>query len=352
MPKAKQLPSGSWRVLASVTINGKREFRSFTAEKSWQAEAEANEWIEYYRDVAKDTSKLTIGDAIDEYISMKENILSPSTIASYRKLKRNYFNDISHLQLRKLTYIIVQKWVNNLAATISPKTVSCAYGLLTAIISVYAPRLEISKITLPQKKKPKPVALSRQDTATLLNGIQGIDIEVPILLALWLGLRRSEILALEWNDIDLDKMTVTINKALVPGERQMHLKAPKTTDSERTLSLPIYIADKIKKLPHISERIFDGMAPNRCTKKFPKVCEELGLPHYRFHDLRHSMATVGVSLNIADKIVMARGGWNNYATMKNIYQAVLQDDTSAADVLYDSYFNNLIERNTNCNTQI
>lgn len=352
MPKAKQLPSGSWRVLASVTINGKREFRSFTADKPWQAEAEANEWIEYYRGVAKDTSTMTVGSAIDEYIALKENILSPTTTASYRKIKRNYFTEINHIQLRKLTQIIVQKWVNNLSARISAKTISCAYGLLTAIISVYAPKLEIGKITLPQKKKPKSVALTQKETAILLNGMQGDVLEVPVLLALWLGLRRSEILALEWKDIDFENHTITINKALVKAEGQKHLKGTKTTDSERTLSLPLYIEEKIKNLPHKHERLFEGMDPDRCSKGFPRLCKRLGLPHYRFHDLRHSMATVGVSLNIADKIVMARGGWNNYATVKNIYQAVLQDDTSAADVLYDAYFTNLLEGNTKCNTAI
>jgi integrase len=249
---------------------------------------------------------------------------------------------LGDLQLRKLTTIIIQGWVNILAKRIGHKTIVCAYGLLTAVLNTYAPKIEIGKITFPQKKKFKSVALSRHEIAILLDGIQDMDIEVPILLALWLGLRRSEILALEWSDIDFNKNTITISKALVPGERQMHLKEPKTTESERTLALPLYIADKMKNLKHNGERIFEGMDPNRCTKKFPKVCEQLGLPHYRFHDLRHSMATVGVTLNIADKVVMARGGWSNYSTMKNIYQAVLQDDTVMANTMYDTYFNELL----------
>ena len=345
MPKAKLLPSGNYRVLASVTINGKREFRSFTAEKPWRAEAEANEWIEYYRDISKDTSKLTVGNAIDEYISMKENILSPSTIFGYKRLQKNQFPQIADIPLKKLTNVIVQKWVNTLSATLSPKLIHSAYGLLTAIMNVYAPKVEIGKVTLPQKVKPKNVALSREETALLLNGIQGDPMEVPILLALWLGLRRSEILALEWSDIDFEKLTLTVNKAIVQNYKYTSIvKTPKTTDSERTLSLPIYIADKLKNLPHDSERIFEGVPVNAWSQRFPKVCKKVGIPHYRFHDLRHSMATVGVSLNIADKLVMARGGWNNFSTMKNIYQAVLNDDTTMANTMYDAYFTNLLSK--------
>lgn len=345
MPKAKKLPSGNYRVLASVTINGKREFRSFTAEKSWQAEAEANEWIEYYREVAKDTSTMTVGAAISEYIALKEGVLSPSTIAGYLKLQRNYYEDIAHIQLRKLTQIIVQKWVSSLAQRLSAKSVSNAYGLLTAVINVYAPKLEIGEITLPQKKKPKNVALSRQETAMLINGIQGDAMEVPILLALWLGLRRSEILALKWDDVDFENLRIYIDEALVQNkDYKSIIKETKTTDSERWLSLPAYIAEKIKNLPRKGEKVFEGVPVNAWSQRFPKVCKKVGIPHYRFHDLRHSMATVGVTLNIADKVVMARGGWSNYATMKNIYQAVLQDDTSAADVLYNAYFTELLQK--------
>jgi integrase len=345
MPKAKLLPSGNYRVLASVTINGKREFRSFTAEKSWQAEAEANEWIEYYRTVAKDTSTLTVGDAINEYISLKDGVLSVSTIAGYLKLQRNYFEEIKHIQLRRLTQIIVQKWVSNLAKRLSAKTVGHAYGLLTAVINVYAPRLEIGDITLPQKKKSNPSALTRKEIATLINGIQGDEMEVPILLAVWLGLRRSEILALKWDDIDFEKMQICIDEAIVlDKDYNIVLKETKNTSSERWLSLPIYIAEKIKNLPQKGERIFEGIPVNKWSNRFPKLCEKIGIPRYRFHDLRHTMATIGVTLNIADKVVMARGGWSNYATMKNIYQAVLQDDTVAADALYNAYFTESLKK--------
>ena len=341
MATAKKLPSGNWRVQASVTIGGKKVVKSFTAETAAKAEYAAEEWQEYYKEVEQDSSALTVTAAIDEYINIKSNVLSPSTIVGYRKIQDNHISDIASIKLNKLNYRITQKWVNDLSEKFSPKTVSNAYGLLSAVMRVFAPKIDIGKITLPQKKKPKNRALSKQETAILLNGIQGDKIEVPILLALWLGLRRSEILALEWADIDFVNNTISISKALVPCENGYTIKPPKTTDSERILKMPNYIAAKLKAIQKESGRIFPYDA-DYFTKRFPKICEQIGIPKYRFHDLRHSMATVGVSLNIADKLVMARGGWNNIKTMKNIYQAVLSDDADMANALYDNYFESLL----------
>ena len=346
MAKAKQLPSGAYRVQASITIDGQKIVKSFTANTAGEAELAAKEWQVYRKAIEKDSSSMTVNESVDEYISIKHNVLSPSTIVGYRVIQRNYFKDIADIKLNKLSYRIVQNWINKISANYSPKTISHAYGLLSAVIGVFAPKIDLGKITLPQKKKPKSMALSKSETAILINGIQGNKLELPILLALWLGLRRSEIFALEWDDIDFKNHTISINKASVPSESGFITKNPKTTDSERTLKLPSYIENKLKDIPQSqSNKLFD-FSPNICTRQFPKICESLKINRYRFHDLRHSMATVGVSLNIADKLVMARGGWNNIATMKYIYQAVLNDDIDTADMLYNEYFNSLLPVNS------
>jgi integrase len=122
---------------------------------------------------------------------------------------------------------------------------------------------------------------------------------------------------------------------------KMTVKGTKTTDSTRTLKIPPYIIQKLQDLPKDSELVFNGNG-SQLTKGFPKLCEELGIGHFTFHDLRRSMATVGLSLNIADKIMMARGGWSNPQTMKNIYQIVLQDSEDEADEAINAYYEGLI----------
>jgi len=63
----------------------------------------------------------------------------------------------------------------------------------------------------------------------------------------------------------------------------------------------------------------------------------------RLHDLRHTMASIGLLLNVGDKYMMERGGWSNTATMKNIYQHTFDDGKNVATTAIDNYFNSLMQ---------
>lgn len=346
MATAKQLPSGAWRVqvYAGKDANGIRQYKSFTAATERKATLAALEWQERYREITSDNSNMTVEEAIDAYIQLKSNLLSPSTIRFIDNVKRNHLKGLKAVRLNKLTRNLLQETINAEAEKNSPKTVKNVYGVITAIVGQYRPDWAIPSITLPQQRKPVTKALNKKEIAKLLNSIDGDVIEIPILLALWLGLRRSEILALKWNDIDFDKNTIRVDEAMVPNkEHKMVIKSTKTTDSTRTLNLPPYIANKLKALPHDGDRIFN-ISGGLLSKHFPRLCKKIGIGPFKFHDLRRSMATVGVTLNIADKLIMARGGWNNTQTMKNIYQVVLDSDLNEADLLINNYFEKLLPR--------
>lgn len=346
MAQAKQLPSGKWRALvfAGKDASGKRQYKSFTDSTERKANLVAMEWQEKYKEISSDSSSLTVEEAIDTYIELKESVLSPSTIRFYDSVKRNHLQGIKGMKLSKLTQNIIQEAVSAEAKGKSPKTVKNIYGVLTAVLAQYRPEWAIPRITLPQQQKPQEKALNRQQIAILLNNIDGDIIEVPILLALWLGLRRSEILALKWGDVDFDKNTILIHSAIVPDKNnKMVEKTTKTMSSTRLLKLPPYIAAKMKELPHDEERIFP-ISEGLLSKHFPRLCKKIGIGRFKFHDLRRSMATVGVTLNIADKLIMARGGWSNPQTMKNIYQVVLQNDMNDADIMMNDYFEKLLPK--------
>lgn len=346
MATAKQLPSGKWRVLvfSGKDAVGKRQYKSITENTERKANLVALEWQEKYKEISSDSSNMTVEESINAYIKLKSNILSPSTIRAYDTIGRNHLEGIKCIRLNKLTKNQIQAFVNEEAKRCAPKTVKNVYGVLTAVMAQYRPDWVMPRIALPQQQKPVEKALNRQQIAILLNNIDGDMIEIPILLALWLGLRRSEILALKWVDVDFDKMTIRVCAAMVPDRHsKMVEKTTKTKDSTRVLSLPPYIAAKMKLLPHDGDRIFN-ISEGLLSKHFPRLCMKIGIGRFKFHDLRRSMATVGITLNIADKLIMARGGWNNPQTMKNIYQVVLDSDMNEADMMINNYFENLLPR--------
>lgn len=339
MAKAHKTPAGNWRVQASVKIGTEVVKKSFTAPTAKKAELAALEWQMKTKEIARDTSVLTVSEAVDEYVKLKGNVMSPSTIRCYINLKKNQLAPVADMRLNKLTRNIVQGLVNDLAGKYSPKTVKNAYCLLTAVIDQYAPDIKLGKIMLPQPEKKEKKALSRSQIGKLINAVDGTRYEIPVLFALWLGLRRSEVLALEWSDIDFDAKTVRVSKALVPDVNgDFVLKGTKTTESTRTLPLPPYIEAKLLERGPGEGRIVTDCTANVLSKGVKSFCEKNGIGSFTYHDLRRSMATVGMELNIADKILMARGGWSNPQTMKEIYQVVLAEKQNSAAEQYNEYF--------------
>ena len=159
--------------------------------------------------------------------------------------------------------------------------------------------------------------------------------------ALWLGLRRSEIIALKWDDIDFDKQTIRIDEAMVLNrDNEYVVKGTKTYGSARLMYASKYIMDKLADAPHETEYIVN-MHPTSILYRLRYHCKTLGISYVRLHDLRHTMASVGLELNIGDKYMMERGGWSNVQTMKKRYQHNQDSGRKTADIAIDSYFEKL-----------
>jgi len=354
MAKAIQLPSGNWRVRVLCGykyVDGKqvRDYKSITESSEKKAMLEALKYEEKYKDVKRDSSNMTFSEAIDAYINSKSNILSPSTIRGYRAIQRNRMQLIMQVQLNRLTKANIQAAINQDSGECSAKTVANSYCLLSAILAEYRPDFQY-KIALPQKKPFQGKALTPDQIGQLIKAVVNTDVEIPVLLALWLGMRRSEILGLQWSAVDFKAMEITVKEALVPDENHhMVLKGTKTVNSTRTLQMPQYICDKLKAVEHTDDFV-THINPVTLRKHLVKLLKANDLPQIRLHDLRHTMASVGLSLNIADKYMMERGGWSSTQTMKKIYQHTLSAEKLAVDKLIDSFFEKAIS-DTNGDTK-
>lgn len=339
MATARKLPSGSWRVnqYIGTDASGKRMYKSFTAETKKAAEYAAAEYNLKRKDKPKD---LTVGQAIDGYIASKEHILSPTTVAEYRQTRRNKLQSIMNVPLNKLTNVMIQQAINEDAARLSPKSVRNAHGLLSAALGMYMPDFSL-RTTLPQKKtKIKDLPTPEE----VLKAVSGSDIELPVLLALWLGMRLSEILGLRFSDVSSDGViTISHVRVVVNGEL-IEKDTTKTAGSTRRVTAPTPIMERINAIPHQSDdgHIVDSYIGG-IRKKFKRIIQAAGLKDMTFHDLRHLNASVMLALGIPDKYAMERGGWSSSSTLKAVYQHTFSDARLEADNKVNNYFLSIMQ---------
>ncbi len=213
-------------------------------------------------------------------------------------MRQNYLKSIIDKPLLKVTTSDVQAAINEEARTHSSKSVRNIYGLLSAAVKGYSVNFDVA---LPQKEKSQILIPSEAEINQLLKYAEGKEIELPILLSACLGLRRGEIAPLSYEDIDFKNKTLRISKSMVLNSAsEWIVKAPKTFTSNRTFKVFPFIIDKIQArkeqdLPLIS------LTPNQISDEFSYALRQLGLPHFRFHDLRHPYVKHTTKINSLQK---------------------------------------------------
>lgn len=347
MATAKKLPSGSWRVQVyshteeipqpDGTTKKKRVYKSFTSDiagpKGKRAcEKQAADWAAN-KERYTEHEDLTVGQAVSSYIQSKTHVLSESTLTGYKVIKKNYLTDITNERLSLLTTIKVQKWVNSLSSTVSVKTVKNAYGLFNAAVSSFS-ELHF-KINFPQKKQEDIYIPSDKDIKTLLLNSKD-DLQIAIYLGAFAGLRRGEICALE--DTDVLNGYIRINKSMGKTESNgWKIKPPKTESSNRNVYLPEFLIDILKGK---TGRIV-SLTPDQITDRFGTLRNNLNMPKFRFHDLRHYYVSVNHALGVPDQYIMSMGGWSTDRTMKAVYRNILIPEKDKFSKLSLNHFDNM-----------
>lgn len=340
MPKAKKLPSGRWRAKAFSHIDetGRYIYKSFTADTKSEAE-----YLAVRFSARKKVTKghLAVGEVIDRYIASKSNVLSPTTLDGYRKIRRNRFQSIMNVKTEDLTRETLQKAVNEEASRISPKSVANAYGLVRAAMAMQVPDL-ILKVTLPRKVKRLGTTLPTSDV--VVDAVRGTPVELPVLLALCLCLRMSEVRgvtksAVCGDTLKIEKVIVTINGKHIEKE------LTKTDATRRVVHLPEFIKDMILAQDTEYATTLTGKA---IYSRFTRLMEKAGYPKIRFHDLRHIAASDMNRLGITDRVAADRGGWATTNTMRSVYQHSFSNDRLRADDIISEYYREMYE---NCGVE-
>ena len=322
MATAKKLPSGNYRcrVFDYKDEKGIKHYKSFTADTKKEAEYQALLFSMNKKKIKSENQDLTLEKAMLNYCDMKSNVLSPSTLANYKRLVYNSFDGYLHFSIKKFDSELIQKWVNTYSKNRTPKTVRNTYGFLYVVLKSFLPDLSV-KVTLPQKVKPSLYVPTDNDIKAIINYLSDNDMEIlkAVYLAAFGTLRRSEICAL--TAADVEKNTIHVNKALVKNEqKEWVIKTTKTVSSIRDVDLPEQIVNVFPK----SGRIVD-VNPDQITHRFARTLKKLKIQSFRFHDLRHYAASMLHAIGVPDVYIMQKGGWSSDSTLKRIYRGVMDD---------------------------
>lgn len=341
MATAKKAPSGQWRVLAYVGKNvTKSGYKSFTAPTKKEAERMAAAFIP--PEPERDRLNITVGEAIDRYIDMKNAVLSPSTIRSYKILRHTMLQELMDIEAYELTQSNVQAAINSDAASgKSPKTLRNAHGLLSSALHIARPEFALHT-TFPQKQKPNIKIPSKEEVNELLSAASP-PLSNAICLAAMLGLRRSEICALTWEDFKNGSLTV--NKAVVrSSDNNWVVKPPKSVAGYRVLPMPETVKKRFASGGN--GRVFP-FNPDNISWHFAALQQKcFGQVRYRFHDLRHYNASIMLALGVPDKYAMERMGHATNNMLKSVYQHTMLSKQQEISEQLNKFFDEDTTQNT------
>lgn len=346
--KAKRTKSGTWRVQVYdyTDVTGKKHYKSFTARTKTNAELMAAAFAREKKTRRQAIEAGTLGSLVDEYIELMTPTLSPSTISAYKRIRAHAFPDLMQMPVSKLTATKVQQAINaeisregdRTGKTLTPKTIKNEWGLISATLAELA-GLRFSPKLPAYQVAPKQLPA----VADVMAAVQGTDIELPVMLALCLGLRMSEIRGLRCSDFD--GQTITIRQTMVDTSDGPVIKSTgKTAGSLRRLSVPSLLASMINLSTPYTKWLktgADGLIEPRSRAaiygRWQTVTKKAGIS-MSFHELRALNASVMLALGVPDKYAMQRGGWATPAVMKAHYQQVLDSERSHFDSVVDGYF--------------
>lgn len=352
-PQAHRLPSNKWRIRVLDPVT--KKYCSFTSEDKTKKgkknlEKEAYTWLDQREEEAAREKLMTFSKAAKIYIEMRRPILSPTTIYNYEKILRNNCGRFEQIPIDEITPDQVQDWVNELTVSKAAKSVHNMYGFFTAVMGYHDVPIRLNRIKLP----PKTKTFKRLPEADIVaNAFKGHSIELPVMLALWQGMRLSEILGMRKCDID-DNGVLTINQVCVKiGKEWVYKSRAKTYNSNRQVQLAEPILKLIRNTDSPKDKPVIALNGNQIYQRFVKRIKKEGYT-ISFHDLRHINASIMAALSIPDIYAMERGGWSNTTTLKQVYQQTFSRERIKYDKVIDKYFFNVygIEADTDADTKL
>lgn len=285
----------------------------------------------------------------------------PSTYASYEGHVRLYFIPaFGDVQLSKLTAQHVQRLLNQQTANgLSPRTVQYMRATLRSALAQAVKWSLVNRnvaalATPPRSRQSEVRPMSPTDAGRFIEACRSIRLGPLYVFTMATGLRQGEALGLHWEDVDLEAGSIRVTKNLTWVDGVPQFTDPKSGKSRRTIVLPEIAKDflALQQAMTADYRLIAGerweewglvfpstvgtpLNPSNVTNYLKSFLERLEIPHQRFHDLRHSCATVLLAEGVPARVVMEILGHSQISLTLNTYSHVmpkaLDDAASAID---------------------
>ena len=364
---------GRWegRLYLGKDENGKNKYKTVTSMKKSECQRKLDTIIEE-NEKRKRNEEHRYGDFVNPTVEEWSKIyiedfckgyLKPKTISGYESMIKNYINPyLGKYHLRDLTKLICQQYImdvyengrvnkkrkHDIAQGLSSRTVKDVKIVLHAVLEKAVDEGIIDKnptdkLNMPKDRVKGMNPLSKEQSNRLLEEAFNSGCFEFYYLELTTGLRLGEILALEWDDLDINKRTITINKQVQRIDSVLQTETPKTKNSIRTIAISSDCASALARLKMRQAIGTTLMFPspetgtyrdqNAVTRKFKRMLRRAGLPEStRFHDLRHTCATIALEEGVEIKALSSMLGHSDVAFTMNTYvHATKKLKTSAAD---------------------
>lgn len=334
VPEPRKLKSGSYFI--QLRLNGVSVPITAPTAKECKRTAELikAEHRAEKREIQADSS-LTLDQAITRYISARSNVLSPATVMGYESIHRNRFKRVMRTPLKS-----VKSWqtvVNEEASICGAKTLKSAWSLAASAMTEagYA----VPRVKLPQIVQKEKRWLTAEQIPVFIKAVHGRSVEIAALLGLH-SLRRSEIIALTWDKIDLSAGVIRVEGSIVPNASggMVYKETNKSRNSRRTV--PIMIPELREALEAVEGKTGRVVAyhPNAIYKQVNSICKGAGLPEIGVHGLRHSFASLAHHVGLPAREAMLIGGWEDAQTMYKIYTHISEVDRVRAENKLSDFF--------------
>lgn len=305
------------------------------------------------KEVGDLSSDMLFADYLLEWLEIAKGRLAVATYSSYAAMIKKpvgpYFRQ-RNLTLRELEARHLQMFYSEMLRKVKPNTVIHYHAIIHSALK-YAVKTDMlvqnvaDKVDRPKKNSFQPVFLSAEEMQKMFEALRGTKLELPVLVAAFYGFRRGEVLGLKWDAIDFERGTIsvirTVTTITLDGKQtEIEQQSAKTKSSLRTLPLIGSFREyflQVKEAQELNKQVcgncynheYDGfvfvdelgerMRANYLTSAFPKFLESHGLRRMRFHDLRHSCASLLLANGVPLKHIQEWLGHSDFTTTANIY---------------------------------